>query len=314
MSSTSDNLALIPPFVWKILRHARYIEKIYISIEYSPIFIFPFSSIFFIRARESISPFTAKSLLPLMRGMVTRNPHAFILKSRKRTDFRNDRSPIIISIPRALRESSPHYRTYLAQLYRLAGPIRYRFSIYSPPFIQPFFRSSTIRTVACALQRSFSIERFSRDILSTESTINPVSFSTLLVRVCPFDRPSANLETSWLAPRLANHHLLYISAQVQGGRAPRLVVSPPAQRWKLGQPNVSDGHPLFMLGRRISPPRSEGKQIRSFTEKTNALNELPFCTVSLSIFITTRDQKRENFEHSLLSSRRISRCDSYNTE
>lgn len=199
MSSTSDNLALIPPFVWKILRHARYIEKIYISIEYSPIFIFPFSSIFSIRARESISLFTAKSLLPLMRGMVTRNPHAFILKSRKRTDFRNDRSPIIISIPRALRESSPHYRTYLAQLYRLAGPIRYRFSIYSPPFIQPFFRSSTIRTVACALQRSFSIERFSRDILSTESTINPVSFSTLLVRVCPFDRPSANLETSWFS-------------------------------------------------------------------------------------------------------------------
>ena len=289
-----------------------YIEKIYISIEYSPIFIFPFSSIFSIRARESISLFTAKSLLPLMRGMVTRNPHAFILKSRKRTDFRNDRSPIIISIPRALRESSPHYRTYLAQLYRLAGPIRYRFSIYSPPFIQPFFRSSAIRTVACALQRSFSIERFSRDILSTESTINPVSFPpSSYASVRSIDRPLTS-KPRGLAPRLANHHLLYISAQVQGGHAPRLVVSP--QRWKLGQPNVSDGHPLFMLGRRIFPPRSEGKQIRSFTEKTNALNELPFCTVSLSIFITTRDQKRENFEHSLLSSRRISRCDSYNTE
>lgn len=49
-----------------------------------------------------------------------------------------------------------------------------------------------------------------------------------------------------------------------------------------------------------------GKQIRSFTEKTNALNELPFWTVSLSIFITTRDQKRGNLDHSLFSSRRIS--------
>lgn len=212
-----------------------------------------------------------------MRGMVTRNPHAFILKSRKRTDFRNDRSPIIISIPRALRESSPHYRTYLAQLYRLARPIRYRFSIYSPPFIQPFFRSSTIRTVACALQRSFSIERFSRDILSTESTINPVSFPpSSYASVRSIDRPLTS-KPRGLAPRLANHHLLYISAQVQGGRAPRLVVSPPAQRWKLGQPNVSDGHPLFMLGRRIFPPVPRGNKFVRSRKKLTRLTSYRFA-------------------------------------
>lgn len=277
MSSTSDNLALIPPFVWKILRHARYIEKIYISIEYSPIFIFPFSSIFSIRARESISLFTAKSLLPLMRGMVTRNPHAFILKSRKRTDFRNDRSPIIISIPRALRESSPHYRTYLAQLYRLAGPIRYRFSIYSPPFIQPFFRSSAIRTVACALHSDHSPLNVSRATFfqpsrrsRTPSRFPPSSYTS----VRSIDRPLTS-KPRGLAPRLANHHLLYISAQVQGGHAPRLVVSP--QRWKLGQPNVSDGHPLFMLGRRIFPPVPRGNKFVRSRKKLTRLTSYRFA-------------------------------------
>lgn len=110
MSLTNNNLALISR--WNILRRTRIYRK---NIYFHRIFIFSFSSIsvqenqFLPLHRNHYSP------LPLMRGMVTRNPYAFIprLKSRKRTDFRNDRSPII-SIPRALRESSPHYRTYLA--------------------------------------------------------------------------------------------------------------------------------------------------------------------------------------------------------
>lgn len=86
-------------------------------------------------------------------------------------------------------------------------------------------------------------------------------------------------------PRLANHHLLYKRA---GAKEAVLLTLHPRRR----NGGNSDSQ-MFLTGIHYSCAAVvfspvPGKQIRSFTEKTNALNELPFWTVSLSIFITIR--------------------------